>query len=793
MRCESCANAIQNSLSSFKELKNLNVYKSETNQGGFAEFTLEKTSKIQLQEVLEEIQKLGHKVPESFIASLLRDKEINQTLDSSQPNQTEERTNHLKKAVISALVALPLIALSVLGITLPILPMAIVGACSTATMVYSGYDIFQQGIMAPLRSRTLTMDTLFALSALSAFTLSLAAFIIPTISFEFQSALLIFASRHFGEYLESKMHKRAGQGIEYSSLLPKQVEKIEPYTIQGLEKRITVNIALLATDDIVELNSGDYIPVDGKLLSEHGQIYKTFINGNLNPEKMNKGELVYAGMRIANGPVRVQVTKPFTDSYLADWENKLATAGQNKTATERFVGRVIQYFIPGVLILAMLSGLIVMPLMGSSVGLHTFMAILVGACPCTLGFITRIAMRVGLSKSAQHGALIFRKESIEDATELDTVIFDLNGTLTLGEPTITDMHTYNGYDSQTALQRIYQIESAIEELSHPIGMALKNYAEQHSHKLPSESIASIQTSNKPGVQTTINGINYTIGNGFLMNEIGIDVEASPQRIFIAENNRLIAHFDIQDKLHSQAKAIISKLKSQNLDVILCTGADHATAQYYAKRLGINTVKANCFGGIEKQSYIKSLKNRKILMIGDAVNDALALETATVGIAVAQSAQITKSHADVLIQNKGLKPIIYFLENAKQTMSTVKQNLLLSLGYNLCVMAFTSIVALYLGPIAPSAMAMLMVVQSLGVLANTCYLKERSLDDKLELEDQSLKEVSHSFSPGKQAKQRISDCVAKTELQKIDKPSCCKSKKTEEEIDTELGTPTSLVI
>lgn len=721
MTCSSCTGPISNTLSKFKQLKNLEV---SLDNGGFVKFTIEIGATLCLQDVINELEDLGREID---VNKILNHDEIDPENLKDNNQSTLNEQQYLYRSLACATVGLPLMIFSILGISLPIYAMVIVGALSFITMLYAGQDIFKHGIKQTLKTGSFSMDSLFTISTLTAFGVSITAFFIPGLAFEFETALLIFSSRHLGKYLETKMKQKVTKELNFSSKLPQTALQILKNEVTGIETFKAIDINSLKIGDVILLNANDYIPADGVLSSERTTLYTTLISGNLIAETAHKNALLYAGTQVAEGQLRMQVTKPLAESLLMKCEQASEKAKNKKTTIETLTEKVIQYFIPSVLIISALTAAISLPIYGASVALHSAIAILVGACPCTLGFIAPLTMRVGLDRSAKHGALVQNPQAIEIAKDIKNIVFDLNGTLTQGVPQVSHAVIYNNLNEQEIMNAVFQLESSVEK-PHNIGLALKNYAKQKLKKPKplSKIFTDLKQDSLPGIKAKIDANFYLLGNDSLMEANKIKVPENSQRIFLAKNNQLIAHFDITDPLHKDAKFTVSQLQKQGLNVILCTGASVTTAQFYAKQLGIKKIKAACHGGIAKQEFIKTL-NGKVAMIGDAINDSVALQEADIGIAVANADEYSRAASDIIINSQGPLAILNFFKNSQDTMSIIKQNLAMSLLYNLAVMAFTTTLAISIGPVAPGVMAFLMALQSIIVLANTYRLKQQPLN------------------------------------------------------------------
>jgi Cu2+-exporting ATPase len=737
MVCNNCTGPIKQAIKSISKLseQSLNITfnfdHSGTDQGGKVTLTLPKEDPELVNQIIEEIEDCGHEVSSHSISS------------SKQ---------HFLKALISGGFGLLQLGLMLSGIAMPTLMMPILGGLSMMTLWYSGKDIFRLGLMQPLKTGILTMETLFTLSTLTAIALSLAAFFIPGLHFEFSTALLILGSHHLGKHIENKLKQKINYNLSAKSQLPKMVNKIKSFDIPGDNKFIATPIEAIMPGDVIHLTKGMRFPCDGVLLSDKAVINTKFYTGNNNDVFLIKDAKVYAGTRVEEGTAIIKATASLKNSEISEHDIRLKNSIEKKTNIEKATTKVIQYFVPGVILASTLTFFVASPIFGISVGLHAAMAILVGACPCTLGFIAPLTMQVGINKIAKDGALINNPDSIENTKNINNIIFDLNGTLTEGRPAVKTIHFLTDISEEQALYYIYHLESALEK-KHQIGDALKNHAVENLAQVPKPPQSmTLEKNSKAGIVGKINHNTIILGNYYLMKLKGIDIkDPKPQRIYLAKNRTLIAIIDMHDPIHPDAKSTLDVLRSLGKNIILCTGADRVTANAYAKALNITTVKSECHGGIAKEKFINSLQT-PCCMVGDGENDALPIKAATIGIAMNNSDELSKHCSDIQIRSNGLRAIPNFFEHAKQVLSVVKQNLAISLIYNICVACLTAWIAIGLGPMAPGFMALSMGLQSMIILANTYRLKEKPLStsmnasDDIQLLNFSISQPTQSVNP-----------------------------------------------
>lgn len=738
IRCAGCVNTLRKL---FEQLDGcacltVEVNHDQAGSGGYATVEIDETI-LTLDTLFKRIEGVGHEAvntlaPNGHVGTAT-------TEADAQLHQTERY--HWYRALAAGSLGVMLLFLPMLGVTLPLSAMAIVAALATITSVYAGFDIFKQGLKQLWKGRTMSMDTLFALSTATALAMSFAAFFIPSLSMHFETALLIFSSRHLGNFLELRMKNKINTNLRFQSMLPKQVTKLEQCPARGIWLEKIISLEDVVKGDTLKINQGMIIPVDGELVSKQALIYQTIINGKLHPEYLTEGSPLSAGMRVADGETVIKVLAPVQYSHLAKLDKALDAAKQKKTHIETHAEKIIQYFVPAVLLSATLALIIGLSFFSASTAIHSALSILVGACPCTLGFITPLAVRVGLANSAQGGAIIAEPQAIEQSSHIKTIVFDLNGTLTEGAPRVENVTLIDPSKDTTAIAKlIIDLEGAIQH-RHPAGEALLSYAYSISQPNPNASsrLSEITYQNQPGITANLNGNHYALGNYSLMKQLHITASAQAQRIYLAENNKVIAYFDLHDPLRKDAKTTVQRLRQLGYQIALCTGADATTATHYAKKLNIPHVIAACHGGLQKQQRLQEANLAPFAMVGDAANDTLALKSASIGIATADAADISKAHADVLIDKNHLHPLVSFFENARYTLRTIKQNLAISLGYNLLLMVGCGLIAMQLGPIAPGVMALMMGIQSIAVLGNTYRLKQQRYTEPLVQELIAVKE------------------------------------------------------
>ncbi len=610
---------------------------------------------------------------------------------------------------------------------------------STLLTLVLGANSYYEAWTKLTKSKALTMDSLFALSTASILVVSVASLFLPWLPMMFEAGLLIYGFRHIGIAIEDTIKEKIGTA-KFQDRAPKMVRKKTP---TGFEE---INIAQLNIGDEIIVHAGELIPLDG-VCEEESIIYKTIITGATLPQYFPPEAKVLAGMRLADSekPLTIRVKKTHKESYLARLDTAIEQSVLEKAPIEIKTGQLLNYFIPTVIALAVASGIIIGFFFPAAIAIQCAVSVLVSACPCTLGLITPLAVKTGMHKAAENGVQFKSAKTLQQAEQIDTVIFDLNGTLTTGIPSVKEMYLFE--ESHLSEIDLLSYCSALERQSdHPIGKAIYSFANKHS--ISNHEVFQLDNSHHSGCSAKINDTTYAIGSMTLMKEKGIVIpskfkqptlEAGDQIVYVARNDTVIGFLVMTDPLREDAYCTINALKAMGKEICLCTGADEETARRYAHSLGIKSVYASCSASsIEendqqsKTSHIQALKRkgRKVAMVGDAGNDAPAIAASDLGIAVISygADELTQQAAGIVIHSETLLPIASAFAVSKQTVSNINQNLVMSMVYNLGSILVSGgllvAVGLTLNPVVGVA---LMILQACMILMNVYRFKEQPLE------------------------------------------------------------------
>lgn len=650
--------------------------------------------------------------------------------------------SHLIKGISGTLISFIIMALMMSGVGIPLLVMYGLMASSALLTLYFGADSYREAFKKLVKSKTLTMDTLFALSGTTIIAVSFASIFFPWLPMMFEAGLMIFGFRHLGQAIEESIKRTVVAELNFRNRVSPTTKKLNVSDEIEDEK---FPITQLKENDVILVAKGEVIPVDGECLDEESMIYDTILTGSTLPRMIKKSAALFAGMKVPDHIpyLKMKVLRPQETSYLAKLDKNILDANAEKTPIETSANTILQYFVPLVIGIAVISGIIIGAFFTPALAIQCAISVLVSACPCTLGLITPISVTLGMSKASSNGVEFKTGKALQAAEQIDTVVFDLNGTLTTGVPIVSRPPKIL---KNISLDDFYNYLYSLEQIStHPIAKAICSFAQK---KVTANlMVTEFDTSQHCGISGIINNEKFIVGNESMMQKHGIDITQyqeelknfAGQVIFLARENELLGYLLLKDPLCHDAIQTIHELKKMGKEVHICTGASQATAQSYAKELGISSknIYADCVGadnGTKQKSkvdYIKQLqaKGKKVSMIGDAANDAVALTKSHFGIAIDSNSgdEITRQQAGAVIQRDSLLPIVTTFVIAKQTIQNIKQNLVMSLAYNSLMLLIAGGVFVAIGfALNPGIGVALMVLQTSLIFLNQWRLKKQAL-------------------------------------------------------------------
>lgn len=595
-----------------------------------------------------------------------------------------------------------------------------------------GFDILKNGYKN-LIHKTPNMDTLVGIGVLSSFLYSIYSMVLiikgDTSAIHhlyFESAAMIIYFVKLGRYLDGISKDKTKEAIQKLVKITPEKATIK---VDGKEKVVTIDE--VNKGDIVVSRPGERISVDGEIIEGKAHLDESFITGESKPVTKDRGAKVIAGSINYDGYIEYRAEKIGRESTISEIVKLVVEASNTKAPIAKMADIVSSYFVPIVMIIAILSFLLYLILgYDFASSLIVFVTILVVACPCSLGLATPLAIVVSEGKCANHGILVKSSEILENAQKINTVVFDKTGTLTYGTLKISEIKNYSKMENNELLQLIGSIE---RKSTHPIGKAFTDYMEENRIK-PLE-VKEFGNVSGYGVIGKANNQKVIIGNAKILKSFQIEnpykedenelAKKGNSIVYVVQNKEIIALVGVNDIIRKNAKEVIEKLNKNKIDTIMLTGDNKETAETIAKEIGIGKVIANVVPS-EKTQVIKELKKegKNVMMCGDGINDSPALATADIGVSVKSGTDIAMDSSDVILTRNNLDCILTLIHISKSTMKIIKQNLFWAFFYNILMIPIAIGILKPVGiVINPMIASLAMVISSLTVILNTLRLKK----------------------------------------------------------------------
>lgn len=554
-------------------------------------------------------------------------------------------------------------------------------------VMISGYKFYTLGFPALFRGSP-NMDSLVAIGTTAAFSYSIYSTVLAFMGLNphgdnlyYESAAVIITLVQFGKYLEARSKGKTGEAIKkLMGLQPKTATIIQ----NGEEKEI--KISDVKVDDIVLVRPGEKIPVDGEIIEGYSSVDESMLTGESIPVEKSVGDKVVGASINKTGSFKFKAQKVGADTALAQIIKLVEDAQGSKAPIAHIADVVSSYFVPAVITIALISGIIwFIALYNFVFSLTVFVSVLVIACPCALGLATPTAIMVGTGKGAELGILFKNAEALEVSQKINAVMFDKTGTLTEGKPYVTDIIS----DDKDKLLLI--AASAENGSEHPLGEAIVREAKEKNIKLL--SIENFKAISGFGIETYINNKKVLMGNDKLMNKENINIEnynsymdklskEGKTPMYVAYDNKLLGIIAVADKLKKESIEAINRLHKLGIKTAMITGDNKNTANSVAKEAGIDIVFAEVLPE-EKSNEVKKLQEQgfTVAMVGDGINDAPALTQANVGIAIGSGTDVAIESADIVLVKSNTNDVVTAIELSKATMRDIKQNLFWAFCYN----------------------------------------------------------------------------------------------------------------
>lgn len=603
----------------------------------------------------------------------------------------------------------------------------------TLPAVWIGRGFYQRGFRNLIK-RHPNMDSLIAVGTSAAFFYSLysvSQVFLGHHSFVhqlyFESVAVIIALVLLGKYLESSAKGRTSQAIQsLLELVPSQA------TVIRYGEAVTIDTEDIRVGDIIRIKPGERMPVDGLVIEGQTFVDESMMTGESVPIEKKVGDTITSATINQNGSIDYQATRVGSDTTLAQIVRLVEEAQGSKAPIAALADKISLYFVPIVLILATLSALGWYFLAGESLSfsLSIFIAVLVIACPCALGLATPTAIMVGTGKGAENGILIKSGQALEAAYQLDTIVLDKTGTITIGKPSLTDLLPLGAFNRSDLLQLI---ASAEQHSEHPLAQAILEAAEEEGHDLL--PVSHFEAIVGRGLSAQVEGKHLLVGNESLMEEKNIYSSAFQEQLlelsqegktamFVAIDGQLVGILAVADEMKSSSLKAVQELQSMGLKVIMLTGDREETAKAIAQKAGIQKVIAGVLPD-GKATAIKNLQEsgKKLAMVGDGINDAPALVQADVGIAIGSGADVAIESADVVLMHSDLQDVVKAIKLSQATIRNIKENLFWAFAYNtLGIPIAMGLLHLFGGPLLnPMLAGLAMSLSSVSVVVNALRL------------------------------------------------------------------------
>ena len=731
MTCAACAMTVEMAVKDLETVEDVSVNLATER------LSLLPKAGFDSQQVLAAIAEAGYQAEE-------KGKDRPSDMSGEATMKAQELRKKKQQLLILLLTVLPLLYISMgsmVGLPLPSFldhmthPLVFVLSQLLLTLpaVWIGRGFYQRGFRNLIKQHP-NMDSLIAVGTSAAFFYSLYSVSQVFLGHHpfvhqlyFESVAVIISLVLLGKYLESSAKGRTSQAIQsLLELVPSQA------TVIRYGEAVTIDTEDIRVGDIIRIKPGERMPVDGLVTEGQTFVDESMMTGESVPIEKKVGDTITSATINQNGSIDYQATRVGSDTTLAQIVRLVEEAQGSKAPIAALADKISLYFVPIVLSLATLSALGWYFLAGESLSfsLSIFIAVLVIACPCALGLATPTAIMVGTGKGAENGILIKSGQALEAAYQLDTIVLDKTGTITVGKPSLTDLLPLSDFNRSDLLQLI---ASAEQHSEHPLAQAILEAAEEEGLDLL--PVSHFEAMVGRGLSAQVEGKQLLVGNESLMKDKNIDSSVFQEQLlelsqegktamFVAVDGQLAGILAVADEMKSSSLKAVQELQSMGLEVIMLTGDREETATAIAQKAGIQKVIAGVLPD-GKAAAIKNLQEagKKLAMVGDGINDAPALVQADVGIAIGSGADVAIESADVVLMHSDLQDVVKAIKLSQATIRNIKENLFWAFAYNtLGIPIAMGLLHLFGGPLLnPMLAGLAMSLSSVSVVVNALRL------------------------------------------------------------------------
>ena len=597
-----------------------------------------------------------------------------------------------------------------------------------------------------LTNRTANMDVLISMGSLPPYLIGLVGFVYPMTSF-IEMAVTIMTFHMLGRYLETRAKGRASQAI-------KKLLKLGAKTASVLRdgQEVEVPVAELQVGDIMVVRPGAKVPTDGEIVEGNSHLDESIATGESVPVEKGPGDAVIGATINKEGMLKVRATRVGADTFLSQVVRLVEQAQGSKVPIQEFADKVTAKFVPGVIVIS-LASLVVWVLFAEPLrpilywgaeflpwvnpelsplmlGILSAISVLVIACPCALGLATPTAIMVGSGLGAESGVLIRSGEAIQSLKDIKAVVLDKTGTITKGEPALTDVIATADFDEGDVLRFAASVEAGSE---HPLGQAIVAGAREKGLDVP--TVADFRAITARGVEGRVDDQLIRVGSRRLLNEADIelgDLEEALVRLenegktamLVAAGDRAAGIVAVADTIKEDSKAAIAALHELGIHTVMITGDNERTARHVAKQVGIDEVLAGVLpeGKVDAIRKLQEKYGQQVAMVGDGINDAPALKQANVGIAIGAGADVAIEAADVTLVKGELSKVVEAIRLSRATFRKIVENLFWAWFYNVAAIPIAAV-----GLLHPMIGVIAMTTSSLSVIGNSLRLKRVKLN------------------------------------------------------------------